>query len=215
MTLDMRFKLFVLAACICQVLAVTHLAQGQSASDPVQKETGTYAAQQSQTTSANPTGNEKPQKVGREGAYGNFLYLEGLGEMYRQARSLAGQDVLDREDYSKGLDLREDENNDVWRIILDAYQKIVANDKKLATVPPQTDDNPSPDVDTRIRKVTLDWHQTQVAIIKAAIAQFQQSLGEDHFKIFDAYVYSHEGGGQTWLPADSPNRRKPAVASTQ
>ena len=138
---------------------------------------------------------QTPQLAGR-GAFNSFFYGVGTEDDRIQQEIQEGKEnIAARTNYSKQMDIREDEEKVLHTIALDAYHRLTENSEQLSEARHKfwrENGYGRPDP-PEIQAINQNFGK----IIDETLAKLRQQLGEETFTKVDYGIFDLEGGAIT------------------
>jgi hypothetical protein len=190
-------------ATLSQIVATGALVFCQQA-PPLHPPLSAHCPPSAQKASSDNQPAEKSQNAGRRGPFYNLIEFVGKEDEGIHKDMREGKDsVRERTNYRQVMRIREDEEQAVHTILVDAYYRLKENQKEHAGQAQEIYQDHLP-VDTceEFRKLEIlqdenrfDEGKKGGAILDEAIFHVYQELGEEDFKKVDRYAYELWGPG--------------------
>jgi hypothetical protein len=193
----MRFSLrlaclFVTAACLLRALGAS--AQDQATSDAASPRPATQNTEQTIIAGGNVYKVEtKTIQPTEFTIFADFIDRLGTEDLQIKAATEQGGKLIGtRTNYSRLMNIREDEEQDMWNIILDAFYRVGENDRQFELAVHEAQDasfesDPNRSHELETRKAALS--QERPKIYQEAIVKLNQVLGAEAFNKLNAYVF--------------------------
>jgi hypothetical protein len=213
MTFRSRIKCLLLAtACAYQALAINPIANCQ-ASTAVSPSENIQSMQQAPSSDDGLTKQGQPSWPGRFRAY--TLFIEIIGRQDIQGQNSSQQDkgsVPKKANYAEIIGIREDEEQAMRTILMDAFYRVRENDRQFSALNEEA--HRANDVELGAKRDALGKLRSK--IYDDAISKLRQELGEESFTKVDAYLYMLVGGGKrdgSYVPYPAKEATNPGKAS--
>lgn len=212
MTYRLGFGSLPLLYCVFHVFAAGPIASGQTVPPATLNEQRDGNGSLTQTINSAPgrSDNEIRVPITREMTYREFIWLHGGKDSTVQRAIEEGkQPSVDRTNFSTFLHTREDDEEAIHSILLDAFRHIKANrDKLSADLSEVYSTGYGKEQDDKVSTLNKASIQNEKTIIDEAMSRFERELTAEDFKKLDTYIYRWGDGGKERVIKKMPATRK-------